>query len=256
MRTLKAEDSAVLKPLVWPAAPPAAPRFAERVHPGSAGIRNLVSVGEQTYSVYYGDLHGHLLMDDGHTGTPDQYFDFARNRRKLDFVAYTPHTESHKLLISEISLVQRMAAAFNEPGRFVAFSGFEWSQGDYKLPREGHKHLIFESDDHPIVISTDGDADTVTELNQFLRPTSGIMFAHHLPRAISGGTRWDVIDTEVEPDAEIVSHWGAANTTAIRVIPRWKSMEPRCRMAGQPDCNWELSEGVTITICSPNEKLR
>ena len=208
IRTLKAEETSGVKPSLLPAGQSSVPQYSERIYPGSSPIRHLVPVGERTYNVYYGDLHGHLLMDDGHTGAPDQYFDFARNRRKIDFAAYTPHTESHKFLISEISLVQRMAAAFNEPGRFVAFSGFEWSQGDYKLPREGHKHLIFESDDDPIVISTDGDADTVMELNQFLRPTNGIMFAHHLPRAISGGTRWDVIDTQVEPDAEFVSHWG------------------------------------------------
>lgn len=208
LRALKAADPEVAEPVLAPGSFPSSPQFAERVYPGSASVRRSLRVGAQVYNLYNGDLHGHLLMDDGHTGTPDQFFTFARERRGLDFAAYTPHTESHKFLISEISLVQRMAAAFNEPGRFVAFSGFEWSQGDYKLPREGHKHLIFESDDHPIVISTDGDADTVTELNQFLRSTSGIMFAHHLPRAISGGTRWDVIDTRVEPDAEIVSHWG------------------------------------------------
>ncbi|MCI0627187.1 MAG: hypothetical protein L0387_37000 [Acidobacteria bacterium] len=208
VRTLKAAERTNVEPVLSSGSLPPSVKFAERVYPGSPAVRRSLSVEDRAYNVYYGDLHGHLLMDDGHTGTPDQYFAFARDRRGLDFVAYTPHTESHKFLISEISLVQRMAAAFNEPGRFVTFSGFEWSQGDYKLPREGHKHLIFESDDHPIVISTDGDADTVTELNQFLRTTDGIMFAHHLPRAISGGTRWDVIDARVEPDAEIVSHWG------------------------------------------------
>ena len=208
VRRLTAGKGETAEPVLAAGATPPAPQFPERVYPGSSRVRTALRDGDRSYNVYYGDLHGHLLMDDGHSGTPDQYYTFARDRRGLDFVALTPHTESHKLLISEITLVQRMASAFNQPGKFAAFSGFEWSQGDYKLPREGHKHLIFESDDHPVVISTDGDADTVTELNQFLRSTDGIMFAHHLPRAISGGTRWDVIDTRVEPDAEIVSHWG------------------------------------------------
>ena len=211
IRTLKAASQQATEPVLTSGSSPTAPQFSERVYstqPGSSFVRTPVEAGGRTYNVYYGDLHGHLLMDDGHVGSPDQYYTFARDRRGIDFVALTPHTEAHKFLISEITWVQRMAKAFNQPGRFVAFSGFEWSQGDYKLPREGHKHLIFESDDHPTVISVDGDADTVTELNRFLHTTDGIMFAHHLPRAISGGTRWDVIDTRVEPDSEIVSHWG------------------------------------------------
>src|SRR5262249_14434892 len=162
--------------------------------------------GAQTFSLFFGDLHGHLLMDDGWTGTADQYYQFARDRRLLDFAAYTPHAESNKLLGSEIGIVQRMATAFNQPGRFIGISGWEWTQGDFRFPREGHKHVIYETDDQPFYSSLEAGADTIAELNERIRKTNGVMFAHHIARGWTGGTNFDATDTTVEPDVEIASH--------------------------------------------------
>lgn len=160
------------------------------------------------YQVYFGDIHTHLLMDDGHVGTADQFHTFARDRRKLDFGAYTPHAESNKLIGSEIAQVQRIAAAFNQPGRYVGISGWEWTQGDFKYPQEGHKHIISETDDQPFFSSTEADSDSAKELTERMRGTTGIMFAHHVSRASSGATNFDAVDPAVEPNLEIASHWG------------------------------------------------
>ncbi|MBI3681265.1 MAG: DUF3604 domain-containing protein [Acidobacteria bacterium] len=160
------------------------------------------------YSVYFGELHMHLLMDDGWTGTADQYYSFARDRWLLDFAAYTPHAESNKLLASEIGLVQRTAAMFNQPGRFIGISGWEWTQGDFKVPQEGHKHVINETDDQPFFSSTEATSDSARELTARMKGTTGVMFAHHVARGSAGGTNFDAIDTSVEPDVEIASHWG------------------------------------------------
>ena len=160
------------------------------------------------YQVYFGDIHTHLLMDDGWTGTADQFYAFARDRRKLDFAAYTPHAESNKLLGSEVALVQRIAAQFNQPGRFVGIPGWEWTQGDFKVPQEGHKHVLNETEDQPFFSAMEADSDNSKELTRLMKSTTGIMFAHHVARGATGGTNFDTIDTAVEPDMEITSHWG------------------------------------------------
>jgi len=160
------------------------------------------------YNTYFGDIHTHLLMDDGWSGTPDQFFTFARDRRLLDFASYTPHAESNKLLASEIALVQRLAAAFNQPGRFVAIPGWEWTQGDFRVPQEGHKHILNETDDQPFFSATEADSDSARELQRLMKGTTGLMFAHHVSRGYSGGTNFEILDPSVEPDIEIASHWG------------------------------------------------
>lgn len=160
------------------------------------------------FQVLFGDIHTHLLLDDGWTGTADQFYTFARDRRKLDFAAYTPHAESNKLLGFEVALVERIAAQFNQPGRFVGIPGWEWTQGDFKVPQEGHKHVINETDGQPFFSSMEADSDNSKELTRLMRPTTGLMFAHHVSRGATGGTNFDSIDPRVEPNVEIASHWG------------------------------------------------
>ncbi|MCI0392685.1 MAG: DUF3604 domain-containing protein [Acidobacteria bacterium] len=174
----------------------------------SSLAEKLTGNDNRRFSIFFGDLHGHLLMDDGWTGTADQYYRFARDRRLLDFAAYTPHAESNKLLGSEIGIVQRNATAFKQSGRFIGISGWEWTQGDFRFPREGHKHVIYETDDQPFYSSLEAGADSIAELNERIRKTSGIMFAHHIARGWTGGTNFDATDTTIEPDVEIASHWG------------------------------------------------
>src|SRR5262249_28307002 len=150
----------------------------------------------------------HLLMDDGWTGTADQFYRFARDRRELDFAAYTPHAESNKLLGSEVAMVERIAAVFDEPGRFAAIPGWEWTQGDFVVPREGHKHVLKEEDNQPFFSSLEAVSDTARELKRLITPTRSIMFSHHIARGATGGVNFDAIDPSVEPDVEITSQWG------------------------------------------------
>jgi hypothetical protein len=169
---------------------------------------NVFALRDGAANIYFGDIHTHLLMDDGWTGTPDQFFTFARDRFGLNFGSYTPHAESNKLLKSEIGFVQRAAAAFHQQGRFIAFSGWEWTQGDFKTPQDGHKHVLYETDDQPFFSATESDSDSALELQNHMRKTNGIMFAHHVARGATGGANFEIVDPVIEPGVEIASHWG------------------------------------------------
>jgi len=50
------------------------------------------SVAPPETNLYWGDIHGHTIFEDG-TGTPVQYFRYAREVAALDFAALTTHAE-------------------------------------------------------------------------------------------------------------------------------------------------------------------
>jgi len=159
-------------------------------------------------SLYFGDLHNHLLVDDGHEGSVDQLFNFHRDRFGTDFGATTSHGDSNKLLYSELAINDALTQAVIEEGRFVTIPGFEWTQGDFVVPRAGHRHVIYETPGGPLYRPTEGFSDSIREFSDLLSRTNGLMFAHHISRPLTAGTDWSYVNRKVEPAAEIASSWG------------------------------------------------
>ncbi|MCP5109959.1 MAG: hypothetical protein GY953_03905, partial [bacterium] len=85
----------------------------------AAGIRR---------QLFMGDLHNHLLVDDGHQGSVDQLFHIHRDRYAMDFGATTSHGDSNKLLISELAHNDALAESLLDTSTFVTIPGFEWTQ--------------------------------------------------------------------------------------------------------------------------------
>ena len=160
------------------------------------------------YRLYFGDLHNHLLVDDGHEGSVDQLFNFHRDRFGSDFGATTSHGDSNKLLYSELAINDALTEAIDQPGRFVAIPGFEWTQGDYVIPRAGHRHAIYETPGGKLYRPTEGISDSIKEFSDLMSKTNGMIFAHHITRPLTGGTDWSYVNIEVEPAAEMCSSWG------------------------------------------------
>jgi len=160
------------------------------------------------YQLFWGNLHVQTILSDGHCGTPDQYFTFARERYHWDFAAVTDHCDSVKWLACEWAYLQRVTNMFNRPGEFITISGFEWTQGDYGKVRYGHRCIIYPTDDQPFFSPLTEEAHRQGDLLNLLKKTNGLMFAHHITRVWSGGTKWDKLDEKVEPCIEICSHWG------------------------------------------------
>lgn len=76
------------------------------------------------YQYYWGDLHSHTSYSDGEA-TPADAYGHARDAAKLDFYALTDHDNG--LTFDEYDDIRRQADAFDEPGRFAALYGVEWT---------------------------------------------------------------------------------------------------------------------------------
>jgi len=181
---------------------------AEAAGRGPAGRSNPIVVGSEAPSVLWGDLHGHSNFSDG-TGTPEDYFRYARDVAALDVVALTDHDHwgmqplsRHPELWEEIV---RQTRSFHEPGRFVTILGYEWTSWLH-----GHRHVLYFDDAGEVLSSVDPDYDDPRELWAALRGREAMTFAHHS----AGGpvaTNWEIPpDPVLEPVTEIVSVHGSS----------------------------------------------
>ena len=156
----------------------------------------------------WGDLHGHSQLSDG-TGTPEDYFLYARNVAALDVAALTDHDHWGMRFLDRNpdmwTEVREAVRRLNEPHRFVALSGYEWTSWLH-----GHRHVLFFSDHSEILSSLDPRYETPEQLWSALEGLEAISVAHHS----AGGpvsTNWSFIpDTRVEPVTEIISVHGSS----------------------------------------------
>lgn len=103
---------------------------------------NPIVVQDSTISLVWGDIHSHSLLSDG-SGMPRENYYFARVVAGLEFASITDHGENLHL-DNGWSYIQAATNAANDPGRFVAFQGVEWtSSGGPHTPSWGYGHLTF-----------------------------------------------------------------------------------------------------------------
>jgi hypothetical protein len=167
----------------------------------------LCQKGALTHTLYFGDIHGHSSISDG-TGTPEDYYRYAREVSDLDIAALTDHSDYGTIPVKG-AVWDRIKSATNnayEPGRFVTFLGFEWTNWQY-----GHRNVYYRDGDGPLFRSIDAESDTPQELWKLLEPYEHAMtIAHH----VGGGpvhTDWDVVpDKSREWLVEICSVHGSS----------------------------------------------
>jgi hypothetical protein len=173
-------------------------------------ISEPVVVRDGVPRVLWADLHGHSNLSDG-TGTPEDFYRYARDVGGLDVAALTDHDHwGMRFLDANPELWERIrsaVAAAHEPGRFVALLGYEWTSWLH-----GHRHVLYFEDEGPVFSSIDAERryETPAQLWQALRGRRALTFAHHS----AGGpisTNWDFPpDPELEPVTEIVSVHGSS----------------------------------------------
>ncbi len=175
---------------------------------GLQGRSNPLKVDSKVRRVLWADLHGHSGLTDG-TGTPKDYFRYAREVSALDVVALTDHDHwgmqplaLHPEVWEEI---RRETELFHRPEAFVTLLGYEWTSWIH-----GHRHVLYFSDQGQIFSSVDAEFESPLQLWDALRETDALTFAHHS----AGGpiaTNWEIPpDPELEPVTEIVSVHGSS----------------------------------------------
>jgi hypothetical protein len=87
--------------------------------------------------VFWGDTHGHTGFADGQ-GTPENYYRFAREVARLDFVTLSEHGVWLDDL--EWRTLQEMVRKNNAPGDFTAILGYEWTAN---RQYGGHHNVYF-----------------------------------------------------------------------------------------------------------------
>jgi hypothetical protein len=169
---------------------------------------NPLIVSASAPRILWADLHGHSQLSDG-TGTPEDYFRYARDVADLDVSALTDHDHwGLRFLDRDPAMWKRIVETvkrFHEPGRFVTILGYEWTNWLH-----GHRHVLYFADDGPVVSSLDPATDDPAELWAALAGLPALTFAHHS----AGGpisTDWSFVpDPRIEPVTEIVSVHGSS----------------------------------------------
>jgi hypothetical protein len=165
----------------------------------------LCQSGTPTLNLYFGDIHGHSRMSDG-TGAPEDYYRYARDVSGLDLAALTDHADYGTIHIKD-GVWERIKRAANdsyEPGRFVTFLGFEWTNWKF-----GHRNVYYRDGDGPVFRSVDPGSSTPQRLWGLLAPYEAMTVAHH----VGGGpiaTDWTVPPGPKEYLVEICSIHGAS----------------------------------------------
>jgi len=175
---------------------------------GLEAVANPLVATAEGPRVLWGDLQGHSGLSDG-TGTPEDYFLYARDVAGLDVVALTDHDhwgmlplDSHPAVWEEI---QRETQRFHEPGRFVTILGYEWTSWIH-----GHRHVLYARDEGAVYSSVDPSFESPLQLWAALEGQPALTIAHHT----AGGpvpTNWEIPpDPRFEPVTEIVSVHGSS----------------------------------------------
>jgi hypothetical protein len=213
--TLAAPNAVFVGRLEAPTAPtvpaPLAPAPPDVFRPEELHLRLVpgppaggVAADDARYRIYFGDPHSHSILSDAKTGHPDQVLSLAREPFGLDFAVVSDHSEMGRLQHAEYAEIRALARAFTEPGRFLSFSGFEWTAGS----RYGHRVVLFKQDETPQLAFSSPEGDTIEELYALARAHDGLMSPHHTAHATWGRWNPDHHDAQVEPNFEICSWHG------------------------------------------------
>ncbi len=161
---------------------------------------------------FWADIHGQSNETLG-TNTAEEYFTFGRDKAFLDVMSHQGN--DFQITGAFWGELNRLSAAFDEPGRFVCFPGYEWSAntavgGDRNVfyRREGetiHRSSHAQIADPTDIVDEEADAHTAHELFEKLAGKDCVVMAH------IGGRYADITyahDEKLETAVEVHSCWG------------------------------------------------
>lgn len=166
------------------------------------GLSNPIEItpADPEHRIFWGDLHVHTIKSDG-LGTPAEAYAYGRDIAHADFAALADHDSM--LTEDAWDEVRQVAAEFNDPGRFVTFSAYEYSERKFG----GDKNVYYLRDDQPMFRSQEEAFDRPAKLFEALRGRDALVIPHH-PVHPSMTTHWEHHDAELQRLVEVYSCWG------------------------------------------------
>ncbi len=166
-------------------------------------------VTETALLPYWCDLHGQSEETIG-TNSARDFHAFARDKAFLDGVGHQGN--DFQITTPFWEHLNALTAEFEEPGRFIAFPGYEWS-GNTGLG--GDRNVLYRHEGRPIHRSSHAlvddlsdlasDANSAAALFDALKDEDCVVFAH------IGGRYADITmahDVRLERSVEVHSAWG------------------------------------------------
>jgi len=171
----------------------------------------------ESLQVYFGDLHQHSEISGcgRRNGRVDENQFYTRHVRGLDFMCTIDHAEHHNA--HTWRMTQLAAQMSNRPGRFVTFTGFEWTSefdAGGNLYR-GHYNAVYRTPGSGgrYFSASDPRTNTPLELWDALKQAAGgpgnvLTFAHHPSRRMAW-LSWNYYDPDMVPLIEIAQSRGS-----------------------------------------------
>jgi hypothetical protein len=187
-----------------------------------------ITIGGETYTLFFGEQHTHLgehPTDRTIEIWPDRFYLKAMRSGVLDFGAASEH-DWQWMTASKYRYEQAYAATLDQPGKFLAFTGYEWSGDNYRRRRYGDRTIVFPTPYGRIFRITDPESDTPEKLHGKLKSIGAIDWAHHVGAPFAT-MDWTTHDPEVEPVMETVSQHGVYETyDRSNAVPVWLNRPP------------------------------
>lgn len=171
---------------------------------------NPLAVSPALARIRWADLHGHSQLSDG-TGTPADWWRYARDVAGLDVAALTDHDHWGVRFLDQTpglwEGLKDLARSVHVPGQFVALIGFEWTSWIH-----GHRHVLYFGEDGNLLSSLDPEHVTPRQLWSALDGEDALTIAHH-----SAGdpvpVNWTFAPPpHLEPVTEIMSVHGSSES--------------------------------------------
>jgi hypothetical protein len=211
----------------------------------------------QGTALVHADLHNHTILSDG-DGDPARAFASMR-AAGLDVAALTDHTTLSALdglSPSDWDRVGALADAADDPGRYTAIRGFEWSD-----PSLGHVNVWFTT-----AFTDLGDSPGMSELYRFIDSSGGIAGFNHPGRevlrfdnfAFEPGVRTPMVSLEIfnRGDDYLFDGWGYGQTSPLNTCLNvgWKT--GLTGVSDEHGTDWGFPEGKGRTGIWVTENTR
>ena len=164
--------------------------------------RKQITVGHDSYTMFWADTHCHSNFSADAEGEVDEIIHFGRDIAGLDALCvidndYYPHKT---LTEAEWKVQQELSRHFTREGHFVLFSGYEFTYHRNDLaPDFNHRCVIYPRPGGALFRRTDPQSRTDHQLIKMIKSGDVICYPHHCS--------YEIIDPSCDRNVEVCSSW-------------------------------------------------